>query len=73
MKQSGLKLLTLAVVFFIISGCDQGPAETAGEKIDESIEESKDFIGDAVDEAEDNIEEAGDAIEDRTDEINSDY
>ncbi len=43
---SGLLLVSLA-------GCEQGPAEKAGENVD-----------DAVDEAGESIEDAGDSIED---------
>lgn len=47
----------LALSVGVLAGCEeQGPAEEAGEEIDE-----------AVDEAGDELEEAGDEIEDDTD------
>lgn len=56
-------LSVLSILFaLILVGCDapKGPAEKAGERIDESIEDTKDAIDDAV-------EDAGDKIEDATD------
>lgn len=57
-------ILSILLILFalILVGCDEtkGPAERAGENIDESIENSKDAISDAV-------EDAGDEVEDATD------
>lgn len=63
---------TLLVLFFSVLllgtfGCEkEGPAERAGAKLDDAVEDSKDSVEDAVEEAGDRIEEAGDAIENKT-------
>lgn len=67
LKSSGLIVLTLALVL-ALSACEQkGPAEKAGEKIDNAAESLGDKIEDATDNASDQLEEAGDKIEDATD------
>lgn len=50
-------LLAAATMAFVLTGCDQdGPAEQAGEKIDNAVEK-----------AGDKIEEAGDKVQDSVD------
>jgi len=56
MTKFNLKLLALISLFFIVIGCDQGPAEKVGEKIDNTVDE----IGNE-------LEDAGDDIEDQLD------
>ena len=52
----------------LLTACDsQGPAERAGERIDESIEEAGDRIENATDDAGGALERAGDSIEETTD------
>jgi hypothetical protein len=47
-----------------LTGCEeQGPAEKAGEKIDDAVEDA----GDKIDEAGDSVEEAADEVEEETD------
>ena len=60
MKRTRILCLLLAIVFIAaFVACEQeGPAEQAGEKIDEAVEE-----------AGDKMEEAGDAIEEKVDEM----
>lgn len=65
-KKLVLALLMAAALFLMIglSGCEsEGPAEKAGEKIDESVESTKD----AVEEAGDKIEEAGEEAKEAVD------
>lgn len=51
-----------------LTGCeDQGPAEKAGERIDQAVEETGDEIDEAAEEAGDAVEEAADEIEEETD------
>lgn len=51
-----------------LSACEQkGPAERAGEQIDNAVENAGDKIENATDEAGKAIEEAGDKIEKSTD------
>ena len=45
---------------FVLAGCDDGPAENAGEAVDEAAENAGDTVEDAT-------EKAGDAVEDATD------
>lgn len=50
-------MLLVAMMAFAITGCEEeGPAEQAGEKIDNAMEDT----GDAIEEAGDNVEEAAD-------------
>lgn len=49
--------LLLALSVGILAGCeDQGPAEEAGENIDEAVEEAGDDLEEAADEAEDEVD-----------------
>lgn len=69
MNSKKLLLSTLAVVFvFGLAACEKkGPAETAGEKMDNAAEKMGDKIENATDKAGDKMEDAGDKIEDKTD------
>lgn len=69
MKFNTLALSTLVFTTVIgLSACqEKGPAEKAGENIDNAVEEMGDKIEDATDGAGDAIEDAGDKIEDKTD------
>lgn len=57
------RLRSLALAFFMVIGggafltaCDKGPAEEAGENIDEAADEAGDAMDDAADKAEDAVE-----------------
>ncbi|MFO7583049.1 hypothetical protein [Guyparkeria sp.] len=52
-----------------VAGCadEQGPAEEAGEQIDQSMEEAGDTMEEATDEIGGQAEEAGDEVEEETD------
>jgi len=53
-----------------ISACeDEGPAERAGETVDEAIEETGDTMEEAAESAEDAAEEAGDELEEAADRV----
>lgn len=69
MKLNTLALSALLLTTFIgLTACqEKGPAEKAGESIDNAVENMGDKIEDATDEAGGKLEEAGDAIEDKTD------
>jgi len=64
---------------FALAACEkEGPAEKAGAKIDETVEQmsdSSDDLADEVDEAMDaaqeKVEEAGDEVEEATDELDT--
>ncbi len=64
-------ILIFAVVFLslILTGCEeqQGPAERAGESIDQTMEDTGDVMENAADDAEDGIGGIGDELEDATD------
>lgn len=68
MNINKLSVAALALLFAIgLTACEKGPAEKAGEKIDNAAENMGDKIEDATDKAGDKLEEAGDKIEDKTD------
>jgi len=69
MNSSKLALITLFLTAFIgLTACqEKGPAEKAGENIDNAVEDMGDKIEDATDDAGEKVEEAGDKIEDKTD------
>ncbi len=68
MNMNKLSIAALALLFAIgLSACEKGPAETAGERIDNAAENAGDKIEDATDKAGDKLEAAGDKIEDKTD------
>lgn len=52
----------------VLTGCeDQGPAEEAGEEIDEAVEDAEEELDEAAEEAGDAVEEAADEVEEETD------
>ncbi|MDX1431051.1 MAG: hypothetical protein R3286_01260 [Gammaproteobacteria bacterium] len=56
--------LTLA---FALAGCEsEGPAERAGEKIDETVSKTGEKIEEATDSAGRKLEQVGDAIQEKT-------
>lgn len=61
-------LIAVALLSMLaLSACEQkGPAERAGEQIDNAVENAGDKIENATDEAGKAIEEAGDKIEQST-------
>lgn len=65
------KLSIAALATFIILGlsaCEKkGPAEQAGEKIDNAAEKMGDKVEEATDNAGDKLESAGDKVENATD------
>lgn len=68
MNKSKLLVSVLALLMVVgLSACEKGPAEEAGEKIDNAAENMGDKIEDATDNAGDALESAGDKIEDKTD------
>lgn len=62
-------ILSLVLLSFIITGCEQqqGPAERAGESIDQTLQDTGDAMDDASDDVKDSIEDMGDEVEDATD------
>jgi hypothetical protein len=70
MKRSQLTSCTIIVITALLAlpGCEQeGPAEQAGENIDEAVEEMQEKARDASDQAMDKVEEATDKLEEKTD------
>lgn len=68
MNVKKMQLVVLALAFaFGLAACNKGPAEKAGEKIDNAAEKASDKIENAADKASDKLEEAGDKIKDATD------
>lgn len=68
MNIKNLILVTAITLMSIsVTACqEKGPAEKAGEEIDNAAENLGDKIEDATDEAGDKVEEAGDKVEDAT-------
>jgi outer membrane lipoprotein-sorting protein len=67
-KASKLALIVFAAAFAV--ACEQkGPAEKAGEKIDEAMSEAKDNAEEAAKKMEDAVEDAGEEIEEAADEV----
>jgi hyperosmotically inducible protein len=65
-----LRTALLIFAFVGVTACEQeqdGPAERAGERIDQAVEQTKDQVSDTVEKAGEKIEEAGDTIRDKTD------
>jgi hyperosmotically inducible protein len=70
MKNLGIRILTLGFLAVPLLACEQpdkGPAERAGERVDEAVEQGKDAVDDAAESAGVKMEEAGDAIREKTD------
>lgn len=67
----GINKLSIAALTLLmglgLAACEKGPAEKAGEKMDNAAENIGDKIEDATDNAGDKLEAAGDKIEDKTD------
>ncbi|GJL81277.1 MAG: hypothetical protein DHS20C01_09110 [marine bacterium B5-7] len=73
MKYSTILFRTFLAALFALglAACEQeGPAENAGEKIDEATENVKDAVEDAVNKVGDTVEDVGDKIEEQTDKVN---
>ncbi|MEJ2256279.1 MAG: hypothetical protein P8X98_04635 [Woeseiaceae bacterium] len=67
-KASKLALIVFAAAFAVACE-DKGPAEKAGEKIDEAMSEAKDKAEEAGDAVKDAADDAGDAIEEAADDV----
>ncbi|MCB2218719.1 hypothetical protein [Desulfofustis glycolicus] len=65
-----LTLLLCLLALFVFTACEsEGPAEQAGEKIDNAVEEAQEGLEEAGDAIEDTAEEAGEKIEDAGDKV----
>jgi hypothetical protein len=67
-----LLFITTLALTLLTFGCDsQGPAEKAGEKIDNAIESTKDAVGEAVDKikGQGQAEKVGESIDETVDKI----
>lgn len=69
MKARNAVIALMMALGLTVAGCadEQGPAEEAGEQIDQTMEEAGDEIEKATDEVGGKTEEAGDSIEEKTD------
>ncbi len=57
-----------------LAACEEeGPAEQAGESIDQTMEEAGENMDEAMEEAGDSVEEMGDSVEEAADEADSGY
>ncbi len=63
MKARNAMIALMMALGLTVAGCadeDKGPAEEAGEQIDETVEAAGEAVDEAVDEAGDEIDEMGD-------------
>ena len=61
-------LIALATLMFLLTACEkEGPAEQAGENIDQAVEQIQEKADAAGDKAMGTVEQAGDKIEEATD------
>ena len=70
MKRMKFPVLAASVLGLTLAACDrpqEGPAEKAGNKIDQGIKQTKDAIEDTTDKMGEKIEAAGYKIRDKTD------
>ncbi len=67
-KASTLALIVFAA-FFAVACEEKGPAEKAGEKIDEAMSEAKDSAKEAGEKMEEAAKDAGDAIEEAAEDV----
>jgi ABC-type glycerol-3-phosphate transport system substrate-binding protein len=65
-KKTSLLLVLLTLALGLAACSQDGPAENAGEEIDNAAENFGDAMEDATDDAGNSLEEAGDAVEDAT-------
>jgi hypothetical protein len=69
MSKSRKLIFIILMVFgsaLALTGCNEGPAEQAGEKLDNAVENAADNTENAVEKAGDAVENAGDAVKDAT-------
>ncbi len=67
LKALSFSLIAMIFAFWLVACSNEGPAENAGEEVDEAAEQIQDTAGQMTEEAQDSIEQAGDAIEEETD------
>ena len=61
-------LVLAAAMAIALGACEQqGPAEKAGERIDETMEEARESVNDAAETAGDKLEDAADKVEQKLD------
>lgn len=67
-------ICSLIILSFFVAGCaEQGPAEQAGESIDQAIEDGKGAVEDALEDAAESIEESGDALDEKVQDMGGGY
>ena len=63
-----IPLMAIAAVAFTFAGCEnEGPAEQAGKKIDQTMDTMQEKAEETGDKAMEKLEQAGDKVEDATD------
>ncbi|MET0052031.1 MAG: hypothetical protein ABW095_13255 [Candidatus Thiodiazotropha sp.] len=69
MKRRILGLATILIMTLPLVACnksEEGPAEKAGKKIDQSISETKQTLSESAEKVGEKIEEAGEAIQEKS-------
>lgn len=65
-----VSLLCGLMLIGFVSACEQeGPAEKAGEKVDQAVEESQEAMEEAGEESQDAAEQAGESVEEAGEEM----
>jgi len=54
-----LALSFSASVLFALPACEEGPAEDAGEQVDDAVDDAADAVDDAADDVADAVDDAG--------------
>ncbi len=68
-----MRIFVAMMFALFISACDrQGPAEEAGENIDDAVEDARDAMEDAYDATRDRVEDAGDRMRDTYEDLTDD-
>ena len=73
MKRYSIQMILITLFTFAVACEEQGPAEKAGEALDDAVEEGGDGVEDATDEVKDTfdkdgpLEEAAEKVEDSID------
>jgi uncharacterized protein YjbJ (UPF0337 family) len=64
MRRAVLAVMLTMAGAWAMAGCeDEGPAERAGERIDDAIEDARDAVEDARDDVRDAVEDARESLE----------
>ena len=66
--QTPIGILVATALLFPLAACDRsaGPAEQAGERVDQAVEETREQVEQAAEKVGETVEQAGDAVREET-------